>query len=289
MYKEIKTKIQKNEDTISYSEEEVVEFISKMLLKKSQDYKDLDIEELRKNWKKAFANGLTILGMIHGAHFMNDMPEPKSERQKSPTYQRIMQERSQQKPSSLSDEEQIKQAREQAMAEGKAIIDKYDQQGQNIDNFLDTISMNESSGGIDTDHEQMKHGIHAGDSAIGKYGLMPNTIKEMAVRMGSDHPMAQYAKMDSKSISESIKKNPDHEQQIAKFMANHLHDRFGGDESKMAYAWNQGHNLTDKHFSTSHKNYLNHDYVQKYQKHKSQSEKPPQKTQVQDNSVASIE
>ena len=128
--------------------------------------------------------------------------------------------------------------------------------------------MNESSGGKNTNHKEMKAGMHAGDAAVGQYGLMPNTIKEMANRMDKNHPMKQYAKMDNDAISKSIKQNPDHENQIANFMANHLYDKFGGDENKMAYSWFQGHNLTNDHFNTSHKDYMDHNYVKKYQKHK---------------------
>lgn len=276
MYKEIKNKIKKNEDQISYSEEEVVNIIANMLLKKSQDYKNVDIEDLRKNWKKAFANGLTVLGMLHGAHYMADATGPKSEREKSPTYQRIQQEiQAKQAKRGLaatspidSKADPVKQAYEDARAEGQAIIDKHQQRDKNIDNFLKAISMNESSGGKNTNHKEMKTGIHAGDAAVGQYGLMPNTIKEMANRMDENHPMRQYAKMDSDAIGKSIKQNPDHENQIANFMANHLYDKFGGDENKMSYSWFQGHNLTNDHFDTSHKDYMNHEYVKKYQKHK---------------------
>jgi hypothetical protein len=289
MYKEVKNKMQKNEVETSYSEEEVLEIFKDIILKKSQDYKDdVDIEELRKNWRKAFAKGLTVLGMLHGAHYMGRLPQPKSEREKSPIYQRAQERLRQRKPSSgLSDEEQIKQSREQARQEGQEIYNKYGKNSRNskINDFLKTISMNESSGGKNLNHKQMKSGMHRGDSAVGQYGLMPNTIKEMANRMGKDNPMSMYGKMDNQAISDSIKKNPEHENEIAKFMANHLHDKFGGDENKMSYSWFQGHNLTNDHFDTSHKNYMNHDYVKKYNKHKSQidSQKTPQKNTIASN------
>ena len=291
MYKEIIEKIQKNEDYKNYSEEQVFEIITQMLLKKCEEHKDdVDIEDLRKSWRKGVANLVGILGLTHGAHFIGQPDsgsQELSERQKSPTYQRIMEQRSQktktrQPSNKMSDEEQIKQAREQARTEGEAIFDKYQNYDKNIDDFLNTISINESSGGKNLNHKKMKSGMHAGDSAVGQYGLMPNTIKEMARRMGPDSPMAQYANMDNKKLAQAIKANPDHENQIAKFMANHLHDKFGGDENKMAYSWFQGHNLTNDHFNTSHKDYMNHDYVEKYNKHKSQISKTPQKTPSKD-------
>lgn len=293
MYKEIIEKIQKSEDESTYSKEQVFEIITQMLLKKCEENKNnVDIEDLRKNWRKGVANLVGVLGLAHGAHYMTDMPGPKSEREKSPTYQRIIEQRSQKaktrEPSNkLSDQEQIKQAYEQARQEGQAIIDKYDKRNANLDNFLNVISMNESSGGKNLNHKQIKEGLHAGDSAVGQYGLMPNTIKEMATRMGKDHPMSIYSKMDNKAVADSLKKNPGHEKEIAKFMANHLHDKFGGDENKMAYSWFQGHNLTNDHFNTSHKDYMNHDYVQKYNKHKSQMGKTPKKASPTDQKVAS--
>jgi hypothetical protein len=121
----------------------------------------------------------------------------------------------------------------------------------------------------------MESGIHAGDAAIGKYGLMPNTIKEMAGRMGTRHPLGKYAKMSSDEITSNIKKNPQHEEEIANYMANHLYDKHGGNEARMAYAWNQGHNLDSKHFETTHKNYKDHDYTQKYIKNRQNVEKTP--------------
>lgn len=287
MYKDLEELI-KTEKLGKVSKEEAFKMGTNMLLKKCMENTDnIDVEELRKNWRKGVANLIGFLGLTHAAHYMGQPGvEQLSERQKSPTYQRIMKERAEKnknrEPSAnLSPEDQVKQAREQARAEGQAIIDEYESKNKNknIDSFLKAISLNESSGGKNTNHKQMKQGIHAGDSAVGQYGLMPNTIKEMARRMGSDNPMAQYAKMDNKKLAESIKKNPDHENQIANFMANHLHDKFGGDENKMAYSWFQGHNLTDNHFNTSHKDYQNHDYVKKYQKHKAGLEKKPESPQ----------
>lgn len=274
MYKEIIQKIQKNEDQSTYSQEQVFEIVTQMLLGKCEEYKnDVGIEDLKKNWRKGIVNLVGLLGLAHGAHFIGDMSQPKSEREKSPTYQRIQQGMKQNRKPAVSagiseKVDPVKQAYEQARQEGQSIIDKHQSKNSNIDSFLNTISMNESSGGKNLNHKQIKEGLHAGDSAVGQYGLMPNTIKEMAIRMGKDNPMYQYANMKNSAVTDSMKKNPEHENEIAKFMANHLHDKFGGDENKMAYAWNMGHNLTDDHFNTSHKDYMNHDYVKKYQNHK---------------------
>jgi hypothetical protein len=247
----------------TFSEQEAIDMIKCLLMKKFEEYDHFTPEELEKNWKNAFKTGLTGLGLVNGAHYIGQDKPIDYKSQKAPK-ERVINNVEAKKPVL---EDKIGRSPSSDSNENKT------------NNFLKAISMNESSGGINTDHQQMKRGIHAGDSAIGQYGLMPNTIKEMSTRMGRSHPLNSYSKMDSKGISESIRKNPDHEHQIAKFMANHLHNKFGGDESKMAYSWNQGHNLTQNHFDTSHKNYKDHDYVQKFNKNKSSFEKkPPEQT-----------
>ena len=271
----------------TYSKEEAIEMIKKSISKSLEGHVGIENEGaeeiLEKGIKDAFGKGLTVLAMLHGAHYMGDSPGKPSERMKSPAYERVQSKMdskmdSKQKgrnPSAVADVDgQVKQAYNDARAEGQAIIDKYQSGDQNIDNFLKTISMNESSGGKNTNHRQMKDGLHAGDSAVGQYGLMPNTIKEMAGRMGKDHPMSKYAKMDNNAVAQSLKSNPNDEGEVAKFMANHLNDKFKGDQNKMAYSWFQGHNLTDDHFNTSHKDYQNHDYVKKFNKHKEQFNQP---------------
>jgi len=289
MYKKVLEKYEKMEKSSlqsqvnpiaekTYSREEAIEMIKKSISESTKGYEGTE-EVLEKGIKDAFAKGLTVMAMIHGAHYMNQSPGAPSERQKSPTYQRIQEKmdskQTERKPSAVADVDgQVKQAYNDARAEGQAIIDKHQSGDKNIDNFLKTISMNESSGGKNTNHRQMKDGLHAGDSAVGQYGLMPNTIKEMAGRMGKDHPMSKYAKMDNNAVSQSLKTNPNDEGEIAKFMANHLNDKFKGDQNKMAYSWFQGHNLTDDHFNTSHKDYQNHDYVKKFNKHKEQFNQP---------------
>jgi hypothetical protein len=272
MYKNLYKALSKNEKIEKqekiYSQEEVIEIIKDCLIKKSLKNSHIDIDLLEKSWRKAFANGLTVLGLVHGAHYIGSDSGQLSERQKSPTYQRIHQEmeaKKQRKPSSV--EEGISSQPEQ-------------NKNSKIDSFLKTISMNESSGGKNLNHKKMKSGIHKDDSAIGQYGLMPNTIKEMAGRMGPKHPLSSYSKMDSKKIVEKIKNNPQHEKEIATFMANHLHDKFGGDENKMSYSWNQGHNMDVNHKKFTSGEYKNHGYVKKYNKHKQsfQNKNPVTKT-----------
>ena len=238
------------------SHKEAKDMLKELVIRKCEEFQDVDLEILEKNIARAFKNGISLLGLITGAHYMS--PQEPTQKQINPPAQ-----------------ERNIASEQQATQTPKSYSNKQNFRGNQVRNFLKAISMNESSGGVDTDHKTMQHGIHAGDAAIGKYGLMPNTIKEIATRMGSRHPLSKYSKMSSDEISSSIKKNPNHEEKMANYLANHLYDKHRGNESKMAYSWNQGHNLTDKHFKTTHKNYKDHDYTQKYIKNRRKVEMTP--------------
>lgn len=252
MYKNILENMAKNNCSDVKSEKELLsnkqikKIMVDTLLKKHEENKNIPLDVLVKSWKKAFTNGVTVLGLLHGAHYMNNSNNIKTQEQKQ------------------ADTKQIEQARVDARNEGQSIIDKNLGKDGKIKSFLDRISMIESSGGKNMNHKRMEHGIHAGDAAIGKYGFMPNTVKEMANRMGKDHPLNSYSQMDNAQIEKQLAQNPEHQDKFANHLANHLHDKFGGEEHKMAYSWNQGHNLTPEHFENKHKDYKNHDYVKKY-------------------------
>lgn len=257
MYKDLKKHMQKNKTPKkTYSSDQVVRMVRERLLEKSQSYPECSEEELEKNIKNAFKTGLSVLGLIHGAHYF-DKPDT-------------------QQPAPRSIERTIAAKPDPKVNMRPTVEGSY--KDKSIKNFLKAISMNETSGGKDMDHKTMKHGIHAGDTAHGLYGLMPNTVKETVNRMGRGHPLhRKYANMPNEKIGDSLSANPDHEQEIATHMANRLHAKHGGDESKMAYSWLNGTNLTDKHFASNHSGYADHDYVQKYHKHRQQIEKSPQK------------
>ena len=91
--------------------------------------------------------------------------------------------------------------------------------------FLQLMSLLESSGGKNLKHEEITQGIHAGDTAQGQYGLMPNTIDEFKHR----------AKLTNRSI-------PKNEIQVANRLAEHLEAKTDNPE-KQAYMWQYGHNL----------------------------------------------
>lgn len=118
------------------------------------------------------------------------------------------------------------------------------------DQFLDAISQIESSGGKNINHPISNAPIHRGEQAVGQYGLMPNTIQEMANRSGGRGPA-------------SVAPGSPQEQQVANQLADKVLNRFQ-DPNMAAYAWHSGHNLTPKQIQD--RGYESDPYVQKFQK-----------------------
>lgn len=141
-----------------------------------------------------------------------------------------------------------------------------DDQKQKIDAFLRKIAMIESSGGKNFDHAEIPAGMHKGHRAIGSYGLMPNTVKEVINRMrleGNLNPqLKELQALEADQMKQTIEQNPQYEREMAEYLANRVLNRQGGDELKAAYSWEQGHNLTpDK---IEQRNYKDADYVKKF-------------------------
>jgi hypothetical protein len=148
------------------------------------------------------------------------------------------------------------------------IEEEESQKRAEVDNFLNTIGMIESSGGQNFDHDLIKSGIHKGHKAAGTYGLMPNTVTETLNRMrqsGVSSPELESLRgLDPSSVKQTLESNPEIEKQLAEFMARRALDRQGTPE-KAAYSWFQGHNLTPEEIEA--RKYQDHDYVKKFRKY----------------------
>lgn len=133
--------------------------------------------------------------------------------------------------------------------------------------FLNNIRQIESSGGKDTDHPEITEGIQSGTTAYGQYGLMPNTVKEIAKRKvmaGETNPeLKSLAKMPPEQINDYLSQNAGMEEVMAQLLAERVLQRQHGDLDKAAYSWNMGHNLTPEQIEQ--RDYLNNPYVQKFQ------------------------
>jgi hypothetical protein len=135
-----------------------------------------------------------------------------------------------------------------------------------VNGFLDTIAQVESNGGKNLNHPVMRSGIHAGEAAMGRFGLMPNTIKEIANRARLsgqiDPQMKAVAGLEDPSeMKVFIEQHPEVEHMFAEQLAKRLLTKFPN-EQEAAYSWNQGHNLTPE--AVEKRNYQDADYVKKF-------------------------
>jgi hypothetical protein len=131
-----------------------------------------------------------------------------------------------------------------------------------VKSFLDKIAQLESSSGKNIEHKEMSSGIHAGDSAIGKYGLMPNTIDEVVKRdKTASDAMKSLLKMSGQEKEQYLLDNPDIEYKLAEQLATHVLKKQGNDQEKAAYSWLYGHNLTPEKIKA--RDYENDPYVKK--------------------------
>lgn len=138
-----------------------------------------------------------------------------------------------------------------------------------VKTFLRNISNVESSGGTNFNHPEVQSGLQEGDRAIGRYGLMPNTVYETINRMrlnGTATPeVMKLNELDPENLKATLESNPNLEDQLAESLANRVLDR-QGDEGKAAYSWHQGHNLTPEQVEQN--GYQDNPYVKKFNDYK---------------------
>ncbi len=124
---------------------------------------------------------------------------------------------------------------------------KYDFGSHPHDHFLWNIKQLETSGGQNLNHSPIKSGKFKGQRAIGKWGLLQPTIKELTNRMrlrGDDTTQYDHlANMSRDQLAQHFQENPQIELNLARELATHVLKRQGGNENRAAYAWLHGHNL----------------------------------------------
>lgn len=134
------------------------------------------------------------------------------------------------------------------------------------DRFLNLISEIESSGGKNFEHPMMESGIHAGEQAIGQYGLMPNTVDELVNRAKKSGQMTlemQKIGREPAELKAQIEGDPAMEQTLARQLAEKVLSKFPN-EDMAAYSWNKGHNLTPEQIEQ--RGYENDPYVVKFKR-----------------------
>lgn len=138
----------------------------------------------------------------------------------------------------------------------------------NLENFLKRIAQIESSGGKNVNHALITNpnSVQYGSHAIGTYGLMPNTIKEIATRAmyqgDKDKRLQNLQDMDEDEIRNTLMQDHGLEHDLASKLAQHVISNNNGDLDRAAYAWNQGSNLTPDRITQD--KLERSPYVQKY-------------------------
>jgi hypothetical protein len=129
--------------------------------------------------------------------------------------------------------------------------------------MLSAIAQVESSGGKDTKHGVGGGPIHGAEHAYGKYGLMPETIREtihMNRDLASKHGKA--AKLKGNDLFHYMHDNPGLEDAIAQKHLGRLEHHFGQNPTNIGYAWLEGVAGT-YHALKSKKDIANHWHVKK--------------------------
>lgn len=148
----------------------------------------------------------------------------------------------------------------------KEKLDMMNPERVNRELFLDNISQLESSGGQNFNHKMMDSGIHEGQQAIGRFGLMPNTIKELVnrkIQKEGQLPENMQGLTDQPpdEIKRILEANPEIEYQFADQLAKKVLKK-QKDPEKAAYTWFQGHNLTPE--QVDQRDYQNSEYVKRF-------------------------
>ncbi len=128
-----------------------------------------------------------------------------------------------------------------------------------VKKLLNNISQLESSGGIDTDHKEIKEGLQKGDTAIGEYGLMPNTLDEFKKR----YPSEITKDLSKEQLAEKAKNDPEFAEQMAATIASYLTQKRGLNEEQAAAAWERGHNAKPEDLNLQSKRAIKFRVLQK--------------------------
>lgn len=111
----------------------------------------------------------------------------------------------------------------------------------NSHKMLNAIAQVESSGGKNQNHEAGGGPIHGNEHAFGKYGLMPETIRE-TIRMSGDlkSKHSSALRLKGSDLNHYMQDNPGLEQAVAQKHLSRLEHHFGQDPNKIGYAWLEG-------------------------------------------------
>jgi hypothetical protein len=118
---------------------------------------------------------------------------------------------------------------------GQAKADKFG------DFMTRAIASVESNSGQNTAHKPAVRGMNTGESAVGKFGIMPKTAKDIARidrHIGQKHP--KLANMPDSQVAGYMKQNPGLEDELASSHLKRLRGIFGDQPAAIGMAWIDG-------------------------------------------------
>ena len=114
--------------------------------------------------------------------------------------------------------------------------DPRDYKSEAVQEFLKKIAELESDSGQNMNHREMKHGMHSGTSAVGEYGIMPVTARDL----DKQYNINQLEDLDNAEVQERLKNDPELRQRIAETLASKLLNKVPSETA--AHMWQFGHN-----------------------------------------------
>jgi len=127
---------------------------------------------------------------------------------------------------------------------------------------LKAIAAVESSGGLNTNHPEIKVGLNKGSHALGRYGLTPLLVREMAGKnLKQQH--GHLATASDSDLRQHFKDHPDVEDAFAAAHYDHVSHALGTSNlSKISLAWHGGIEGAKKAINSG-KDFSKDPYVQK--------------------------
>lgn len=132
------------------------------------------------------------------------------------------------------------------------------------DKILRTIAAVESNGGNNLKHPIMENGLNIGQSAMGSYGLMPITVREVIKKNTILNKKYQYLlNLSLDDLYSELEKHPKIQYEIASSHLERLTKIFGNNPKLIGYAWLQGVEGTKKAIKDG-KDIDNHWHIKKF-------------------------
>lgn len=142
------------------------------------------------------------------------------------------------------------------------------------DRFLWAIAKIESNNGQNVNHKQVTKGPQKGQTAIGRWGMLPSTVEDFVKREAAagQHVSPQVLALVGKhrdEIEAQFFASPEDEVEVARMIARFVIRKQQGDLQRAAYAWLHGTHLPAE--SITDEQVQKSDYVQKFDAFTSQA------------------